>query len=111
MLKYGSKSVVCNGPDMHPCDVGCRLCILDADSSVLCELRMGFLSHRESMEEEYEYANAFGKQGQNIRITCVSAMLRYQYVLAMRANSNGRYFHHDCILPHVNVTYMSYRQP
>ena len=37
--------------------------IMETDRSLLGESRTGFLSHRECIEEEYEYANEFGKQG------------------------------------------------
>ena len=37
--------------------------IMETDRSLLGESPMSFLSHRECMEEEYEYANKFGKQG------------------------------------------------
>ena len=37
--------------------------IMETDRSLLGESRTSFLSHRECMEEEYEYANEFGKQG------------------------------------------------
>ena len=36
---------------------------METDRSLLGESRTGFLSHRECIEEEYEYANEFGKQG------------------------------------------------
>ena len=36
---------------------------METDRSLLGESRTSFLSHRECMEEEYEYANEFGKQG------------------------------------------------
>ena len=36
--------------------------IMETDRSLLGETHMGFISHRQCMEEEYEYANEFGKQ-------------------------------------------------
>ena len=36
---------------------------METDRSLLGESRTSFLSHRECIEEEYEYANEFGKQG------------------------------------------------
>ena len=36
---------------------------MEMDRSLLGESRTSFLSHRECIEEEYEYANKFRKQG------------------------------------------------
>ena len=40
------------------------MCTKKTDHSPVGELCTGFHSHRECMEEDYEYANEFGKQGQ-----------------------------------------------
>ena len=36
---------------------------MDTDRSLLVKSRTGFLSHRDCMDEEYEYANKLVKQG------------------------------------------------
>ena len=42
--------------------------IMEANRSLLAKLRIDFHSHRECMEEDYEYANKLGKQGgKNLR--------------------------------------------
>ena len=67
----GAPPIFFNGFNTPALSGGSRktpLCIMEANRSLLAKWCIDFHSHRECMEEDYEYANELGKQGgKNLR--------------------------------------------
>ena len=71
---------------------------METDRSLLGESRTSFLSHRECIEEEYEYANKFEKQGKkNPRNNIPKFTINHQRFFCARKISDT-YAHEQSLL-------------